>query len=135
MKQYRSILSSAFAILVLFSSTSFVVGLHLCGGQIQNIALFTKAEGCEMEKKMPPCHRQESKPCCQDETIVHDAQDFKSNINQISIAALPVVDRIQPAVLIAEVIPSSIVSIKHYADYDPPIRPTDVTVDFQVFLI
>lgn len=135
MKKYRSILSATFAFLVLFSSSSFMVGIHLCAGQIQNMALFTKADGCEMEKKMPPCHKRESKPCCQDETVVHDAQGFKGNISQISIAAAPVVDMVQPPVLIAEVIPSSLVSIKHYTDYDPPIRATDVTVDFQVFLI
>ncbi len=135
MKQYRSILSYAFTILVLFSSSSFMIGIHLCGGQIQNIALFTKAEGCGMEKKMPPCHKHESKPCCQDETVVHDAQDFKGNINQINIAVSPILDIVQPAVLIAEVIPSSISIIKHYANYDPPIRTTDVTVDLQVFLI
>ncbi len=112
-----------------------MVGFHLCGGQIQNIALFTKAEGCEMEKQMPPCHRHESKPCCQDETIVHDAQDFKGNLSKISIAAPSVFDMVQPAVLIAEVIPSSIISFKNYAYYDPPLRPTDITVDFQIFLI
>jgi hypothetical protein len=134
MKKYRSILSFAFAILVLFSSSSFMVGLHICSGEIQNIALFTKAEGCEMEKKMPPCHKKESKPCCEDETIVHDAQDFKGSINQISFAA-PVADMIQPPVLIAEIVPSSIISTKHYAYHDPPLRATDITVDLQVFLI
>ena len=135
MKQHRSILSSAFAILVLFSSSSFMVGLHLCGGHIQNIALFTKAEGCGMEKQMPPCHRHESKPCCEDETIVHDAQDFKVNISQVSITAPPVLDVVVPATFIAEIIPSSTSSFKHDADYDPPIRSIDVTIDLQVFII
>jgi hypothetical protein len=135
MRQHRSILSSVFAILVLFSSSSFMVGIHLCSGHIQNIALFTKAEGCGMEKKMPPCHKHESKPCCEDETIVHDAQDFKGNVSQVSIAAPPVLDVVQPSVLISEVIPSSIATIKHYSNYDPPFRPTDLTVDLQVFLI
>jgi hypothetical protein len=135
MKQYRSILSAAFAILVLFSSSNFMVGLHLCGGHVQKVALFTKAEGCAMEKKMPPCHKHMSKPCCEDETIVHTAQDFKVNTNQISIAAPPVLNIIQQPILIAEIIPTSIISVKHYAYYDPPIRPTDITVDLQVFLI
>ena len=135
MKQYRSILSSAFAILVLFSSSSFMVGLHLCGGHVQKVALFTKAEACAMEKKMPPCHKHMSKPCCQDEIIVHTAQDFKVNTNQISIAVPPVFDIIQQDILIAEIIPTSVISTKHYAYYDPPIRPTDLTVDLQVFLI
>lgn len=135
MKQYRSILSSAFAILVLFSSSSFMVGIHLCGGHVQNIALFTKADGCAMEKRIPPCHKHESKPCCEDETIVHDAQDFKSNVSQINITAPPVLDVIVPATFIAEVIPSLTISFNQHADYDPPIRSIDVTIDFQVFLI
>ena len=135
MKQSRSILSSAFAILVLFSSSSFMVGFHLCDGQVQNIALFTKAEGCGMEKKMPPCHKHESNPCCQDETFVHAAQDFKGNINQISIAAAPVLDLIQPATFIAEIIPSSFISHHPPTNYDPPLRTSDVTIYFQVFLI
>ncbi|MEP6737047.1 MAG: hypothetical protein ABJA70_16105, partial [Chryseolinea sp.] len=88
-----------------------------------------------MEKKMPPCHNHESKPCCEDETIVHDAQDFKGNINQISIAAAPVLDIIQHAVLIAEIIPSSVSVAKDYTDYDPPVPAIDVTIDLQVFLI
>jgi len=135
MKQYRSILISALAILVLFSSSSFMVGMHVCSGHIQSIALFTKAEGCEMEKKIPPCHKHESKPCCEDETIVHNAQDFKGNVTQVTISAPAVLDTVQPRVLIAEVIPPSVCTIRHYVNYDPPIRPTDVTVDFQVFLI
>ncbi len=88
-----------------------------------------------MEKQMPPCHRHESKPCCEDETIVHDAQDFKGNISQVSITAPPVLDVVVPATFIAEIIPSSTASFKHYADYDPPIRSIDVTIDLQVFLI
>jgi hypothetical protein len=131
----RSILSSTFAILVLLSSSSFMVGIHLCGGQVQNIAVFTQADGCGMEKKMPPCLRHESKPCCEDETIVHDAQDFKGNMSQIGIAAPAVLDLGQPAVLIAEVVPSSAFSSQQYAIYDPPLPASDVTVVLQVFII
>jgi hypothetical protein len=135
MKQHRSILSATFAFLVLFSSSSFMVGVHLCSGQIQNIALFTKADGCEMEKRMPPCHKHETKPCCEDETIVHEGQDFKVSVTDITIAAIPAMDMQLPPVLISEVIPSAPISrITHY-NYDPPFRPADLTVSFQVFLI
>jgi len=88
-----------------------------------------------MEKKMPPCHKKESKPCCEDQAIVHEVQDFKGTISQISIVTPPVLDIVEPATFIAEIIPSSINFFKYYADYDPPIRPTDVTIDLQVFLI
>lgn len=135
MKQYRSILSYAIAFLVLFSSSSFIIGIHLCSGEIQNMALFSKAAGCEKERKLPPCHRHESAPCCQDETVVHEAQGFKVDVTKISIAAFPVVDVVQQAVLLAEVIPSAIISHTQYYNYDPPLRSSDLTVSHQVFLI
>ncbi len=135
MKPYRSILSAAFAVLVLFSSSSFMIGIHLCSGKIQNIALFSEAAGCENEKKLPPCHRQETVPCCQDETVVHDAQDFKSDVTLMSIAGSAAIDVVQPAVILSEIIPSPSISKARYYSYDPPLRSSDLTVSFQVFLI
>jgi hypothetical protein len=135
MKGFRSIFSGAFAVLVLFSSSSFMVGIHLCSGRIQNVALFTKAESCEMEKKIPPCHRHESKPCCEDETIIHNSEDFNTRFTDFSIAPALASDVELPPVLISEVIPASpILNIQSF-NYDPPLRASDLTVSFRVFLI
>jgi hypothetical protein len=135
MTRHRSILALTFALLVLFSSSSFVVGVHLCGGHIQNAALFTKAEGCEMEKKLPPCHKQLSKPCCEDETIIHEGEDFKVSNTDITLSGTPSLDIELPSVIISEIIPSSPISRIRYYDYDPPSRGSDLTVSLQVFLI
>ncbi|MBL7856316.1 MAG: hypothetical protein JNM57_01405 [Cyclobacteriaceae bacterium] len=135
MKQYRSILSAMFAFLVLFSSSSFMVGVHLCRGHVQNIALFTKSEGCAMEKKMPPCHKHESKPCCEDETILHQGEDFQTSATDITLSAGPVSDMELGPVLISEVIPSIPVLQTRFYNYDPPLRDTDLTISFLVFLI
>lgn len=135
MKQHRSILSFAFAILVLFSSSSFMVGLHICSGEIQNIALFTKADACEMEKRMPPCHSHESKPCCEDESIIHQGEDFQALMTDISVSPMSALDIELAPIVISEVIPSTPFSRTHFHNYDPPIRATDLIVSFQVFLI
>ena len=135
MKSLRSIASLFLAILVFFSSTSFMVGMHVCGGKIENMALFTKAAGCEMEKKMPPCHKHASKPCCQDEKIVHDAQDFKNDVNQTNSDSQNVGNIVKSPVLIAEVIPTTLLSKFKYLNYDTPLRAEDLTVSHQVFLI
>jgi len=135
MKPYRTIVSAAFAFLVLFSSSSFMVGVHWCGGHIQNIALFTKADGCEKEKQMPPCHKHKSKPCCEDQTIVHVGEDFKFSVTDISITAAPAVNIVLPPVLISEVIPSSPFSRTAFHNYDPPLRAADLIVSFKVFQI
>lgn len=135
MKAFRTISAVILALLVLVSSTSFMVGFHICMGQVQNIALFTKADSCEKEKNLPACHRHTNAPCCADETFVHKGDDFKGSIEHIHIGApVPVVIE-QPLVLISEVIPSAPIARVQYNNYDPPLRSYDLTVEQQVFLI
>lgn len=135
MRPFRTILSFAFAMLVLFSSTNIMIGLHICRGEIQNIALFSKADDCEMEKRMPPCHKQDSQQCCKDEAIIHSSQGF--NAPPVDIASGPLVPvniEVQP-VLISEVIPPAPFSLASLYNYDPPLRAADLSVSFHVFLI
>lgn len=135
MKVIRSISAVLLALLVLVSSTSFMVGFHICMGEVQNVALFTQADGCEKEKSLPPCHRHLKAPCCADETYVHDGDDFKASIELYNVVAPAPVDIEQPMVLISEVIPASPISHIQYYNYDPPLRSWDLTVEHQVFLI
>lgn len=135
MKAIRSISAILLALLVLVSSTSFMVGFHICMGEIKNVALFTKADGCEKEKSLPPCHRNQKPPCCADETFFHEGDDFKASIDHIHIVAPAPSDIEQPIFLISEVIPESPIVPFHYFDYDPPLRTCDLTVEHQVFLI
>jgi hypothetical protein len=104
-------------------------------GEVQNVALFTKADGCEKEKSLPPCHRHEKVPCCDDETIVHKGDDLKSSIAHFHIVAPAPVDIEQLMILISEVIPASPIAQFKYYNYDPPLRSCDLTVEHQVFLI
>nr|HEV7233077.1 hypothetical protein [Sphingorhabdus sp.] len=127
--------SVTFAFLVLFSSSSFMVGVHLCGGHVQNVALFTQADACEMEKQMPPCHKHQSKPCCEDESIVHQGDSFKVSLTDVSIAPAHAAEIALPSVQVSEVIPTAPFSRTRYHHYDPPLRTDDLTVSLQVFLI
>jgi len=88
-----------------------------------------------MEKQLPPCHRHQTSKCCDDETVVHDAQNFDRSVTSISPAGPHVVDIVQPVVLLAEVIPATLRSHLHYYQYAPPLRTSDRTVTLQVFLI
>lgn len=135
MKRFRPILSATFAIMVLFSSSSFMVGIHLCKGRIQNIALFDKADVCEMQKRMPPCHHHESKPCCEDESIIHQGEDFQASMTDISVSPISALDIELAPIVLSEVIPSIPVSRTHFHNYDPPFQAADRIVSFQVFLI
>jgi hypothetical protein len=135
MKLFRTISAILLATLVLVSSTSFMVGFHICMGEVQNVSIFSKADDCEMERNLPPCHRKMQEPCCDDETFVHEGDDFKASIKQIHISAPTPIYIEQPAVLISEIIPSAPSSRTHYHNYDPPLRSCDLTVAHQSFLI
>jgi len=134
MKVIRSISSIILALLVLTASSSFYVGVHVCGGAVKAVAFLEEADGCG-HQSLPPCHQQAMKGCCEDESIVHNGEDFKTYSTQITIAPSPFVDMVQPSVLLAEIVPSAPLSkIQHY-NYDPPLREIDRTIDLQVFLI
>jgi hypothetical protein len=135
MKAIRTISAVLFSLLVLVSSTSFMVGFHICMGEVENIALFNKAEGCEKEKSLPPCHKHMKPACCEDETFIHEGDDFKASVQHIHIVAAPPIDLEHPPVLIAEVIPTAEIAKTQYFDYDPPLRTSDLTVSLHVFLI
>ena len=128
-------LALAAAILVLFSSSSFMVGIHLCSGHVQDVAWFTNAEDCGMEKLIPVCHRTGEKPCCENAAIVHKGDDFKASVNSVAIPHVSVTDLELPHILLTEVIPSLELTPTRYYNYDPPLRQADLTVSLQVFLI
>jgi hypothetical protein len=133
MKHAKAILSAVLILIVLVSSTSFTIGLHICGDEIQNVALFGKADGCEKEKQLPPCHTHETPACCQNETIVHTGDDdqFSTAGIQLPIPFAIHTSRIKFAITI------SVVSVEHAHRlmYDPPLRTCDLTVEHRTLLI
>jgi hypothetical protein len=135
MKFLKTISVFTMAFLVLFSSSSFMVGIHWCAGEIQSMALLSEADGCEMEKNLPPCHKHVSEPCCEDETILHQGEGFKASVSDIAISISPTLDLELPHVILSEVIPSVPFLHPDYYDYDPPLRSYDLTVSHRVFLI
>lgn len=135
MKRFRSTISIGLALLVIFASSSFSVGLHICSGEIRNVALFGKADGCEKEKQLPPCHRHEMPACCQDQTVVHDSDEFQGNAAQLDVSPSTQDYFIAEHIILDEIVSSAAVVSPRYYNYDPPLRSCDLTVEHQVFLI
>jgi hypothetical protein len=65
--------SALLAFLVLFSTLSFTVESHYCGGFLMDISVVGEANDCGMkvEQKMA----KEKINCCKDEVIITDGQD------------------------------------------------------------
>lgn len=135
MKSFRNISILAMVFLVLLSSSNFMVGIHFCSDEIQNISFLTKADACEMERELPPCHRHLTAPCCEDETIVHEGEELKNTASTLHTAAPVAMDLTDLQVIIAEVIPAAPFAHTSFYLYDPPLRWDDITISNQVFLI
>lgn len=112
-----------------------MIGIHLCGGSVQDIAVFSPAEKCATEETNPPCHMHQSMPCCQDQAVVHQGQELKTDITKIQLQPLVPVEVVQPLVLLSEVIPGSPLARIKFFNYDTPLRSFDLTVEHQSFLI
>ncbi|PNQ75211.1 hypothetical protein C1T31_03495 [Hanstruepera neustonica] len=78
MKQvFHKILSLSMAIVVLFSTLSFTINMHYCGGTLVETALFQKAKGCGMEMGNPSTESCSitKKNCCDDKQLSIEGQD------------------------------------------------------------
>jgi hypothetical protein len=131
----RTIYSLSLALLVLISSTSFQVGMHFCQGEVREIALFSKASGCEKERELPPCHRHTKSSCCDDETVMHEADDLTASGPTVSLDAPDQLHTDIPFVLISEVIPSVSFSRSPFVHYRPPLLDGDLIVAYRSLII
>ena len=65
------------AFVVLFSTMSFTINMHYCGGNLVETAIFHKAKGCGMEMEKPSTEGCSitKKNCCDDKQLVIEGQD------------------------------------------------------------
>lgn len=135
MKVLRIISSLFLALLVVVSSTSFTVGVHFCMGEAQDVALFGEAEGCEMQQRLPPCHRHQRASCCDDETIAHESEDIKPVSSEDQVTAGLQLVTSQLLVPIRDVVPSIAIEPEGTLADHPPLPAPNLIVEHQVFLI
>ncbi|MEO7991614.1 MAG: hypothetical protein ABI663_18825 [Chryseolinea sp.] len=139
MKVIHSILSVLLALLVLVSSTSFSVNMHICGGHVSSVALVQKAAPCAMER-MLACHgdvhqEKKSNGCCEDKSVTFEGKDFSSKVEHLSlelqsaswIAELPYVVSIVPS--------TSSQAPPSFTLYKPPLLSKDISVLVHSFQI
>lgn len=141
LKAFQTILSSLLVTLVLISSISHSVSFHLCGGEIENVALFGHAQACSVHDR--GCNKDtkanhdllHNKGCCEDKTVVIDADKFLSKITE------KIVDSSYQKFPLAQIgitqIGNSLDGLvnAHFVKYKPPLIGRDITILVQTFLI
>ena len=139
MSSIRPIAAVFLASLVLIASIGVTVNLHLCGGNLQSIALFVKAQPCKME--MPKsCHESKAKTkrtgCCEEESILLKGKETTAELKTVTelTPSFNLISVILP-VLYSIIEVDSYSASPRYAQYKPPIVERDITIFVQSFLI
>lgn len=120
------------AFLVLFSTLSFTVDMHYCGGSLVDLAILKKAEGCGMSMvfsdTMAEMH------CCTDVELVQQGQDdLQTTFESLSFEQqLFVAAFTYSHMLLWEEITEDPILFK---EYSPPLLTQDVQLLYQTFLI
>ena len=135
---FHKILSVLMAFVVFFTTMSFTVDMHYCGDALVDFGLFTKAEGCGMEKVQPAksCENptMTEKSCCTDQQIVKEGQDdLKSSFNQLTFEQQTFVATFfYTYINLFEGLDENFIPFK---DYSPPFIERDVQTLYETYLI
>jgi len=138
MNFFRPIACLFLAGVVLIASFGVIINMHLCGGEVQSMALFVKPQPCKSVQK--PCHGTEhhgkKNGCCEERSVVLKGEDAPAIIKATTGASpsFNLVTVILP-VLYSIVNSETTVSTPRYAHYKPPLIQKDITVLVQTFLI
>ncbi len=143
MKLFKRIILLTLALLVLVSSTGISVGMHLCGGELEDLAFFGAKADCPMEQQketLPPCHQVpgagDTADCCDDHKLVFEhseasaatkAQLLAKTIDLKFVAAFKAV--------IFQFFASETSLKPAYACYEAPPLARDIPVLVQSFLL
>ena len=131
--------SVCLALLLLFSTMSFSMGMHYCGDHLVDFSLFDKAEDCGMmpvaETPSGDCTlARAGMDCCSDvQVLVEGQDDFKVSLEQLSLGQQLLITTLTYAYLglFEEVEDRS----PRDWEYAPPPLIRDVQVLYQTFLI
>lgn len=139
MKFLKPIVSFALALLVLVSSSSFMVNMHFCGGHVQSVSLIEDAAPCPMEVQLPPCHKKmavKKSGCCEDKQVAFEGKDFNTQVQDFSPLSIQAIHWVATVPMIMEVIQvNEALAFSNHSPYKPPIVERDIPVLVQSFLI
>ncbi len=127
------------ALIVLFSTMSFSVGIHYCGDHLVDYSMFNKVDTCmmkaEISKTSSSCQIMEMEMnCCSDiEVIIEGQDDLKISFDQLNFdQQLFVISFTSSYLNLFEQADENVI---HFKDYAPPPLIWDVQILNQTFLI
>ena len=122
---------------MLFSTFSFTVEKHLCGGEIADYSFVGNLERCEMPKSNHSNSKETSQnkiPCCQDivETI-ESSNDVITVVKELNVEQIQFVAAfVYSYINLFEGMEQHSIPFK---DYSPPLITKNISVLYNTFLI
>ncbi len=127
------------ALIVLFSTMSFSVDMHYCGGHLVDFSLSEKVDTCmmkaELSKSSSECAVMDMEmDCCSDvEIVIEGRDDLKISFDQLTFdQQLFVASFVYTYINLFERFDENIIPFK---DYSPPPLIRDIQILDQTFLI
>lgn len=126
------------AFVVLFTTMSFTVDMHYCGDSLVDFSVFTKAEGCGMEKaqlaKSSENPSMTSTSCCTDKQIVKvGSDDLKTSFDKLTFEQQTFVATFfYTYINLFEGLDKNVVPFK---DYSPPYVERNIQILYETYLI
>ncbi|GAA3509977.1 hypothetical protein GCM10022393_23710 [Aquimarina addita] len=134
---FQKIASLLLAFLLVFSTVSFTVKKHYCGRFLVDIAVFSSAKDCGMNKMNSSDHLEmdfEKASCCKDEVQTIEGQnECKFSFDQLEIPQQQFLAVFCNSYTIACLTRERIAF--GYEEYAPPERILDIQVLYETFLI
>jgi hypothetical protein len=132
MKEIRNKIGAfLMALVVLFSTMSFTVSQHFCGGDLMDSAVFSKAHSCSMEKSNS-CEIE--KDCC--ENLIKQIEGNKfvnTTVEQLNTPQkIFLASFVYSYINLFEGLKQNVIPFKNYT---PPLLVSNLQVTNQVFLI
>ncbi|HIP37536.1 MAG TPA: hypothetical protein EYG85_11860 [Crocinitomix sp.] len=140
--------------LMLFSTIGFSMDIHYCGGEIDNIGFYEKADVCKMMKQdtgknVPACHQKNAKKChndnsqnrvsqkscCDNQTFVLSSLDESQSVNGYELSNTNLTFITIFVLASYNLFKAETTSSLDFVRYSTPLLKQEVTILHQVFLI
>lgn len=135
-KIVKHICSSVLALLVLFSTFSFTINEHICGGLKMSMAIGIAAENCGMELEQVPTDATtvQQTPCCNDiSTFIQGQDELQHNYDDIAFTTQTFITAFVYHYIY--VLPAVDTEKAVYKPYIPPPLVKDIQLLDETFLI
>ncbi|HEY4654324.1 MAG TPA: hypothetical protein VIH22_07410 [Cyclobacteriaceae bacterium] len=125
---------------MLTSSVSPSVSLHFCAGEIQNVAIFGKAQSCKTDNNCDHGKRKnhtslQQRGCCEDAMAICMLDEYSYAAKEKITIEVTQSFLIPPVSLIENANSCKAIDDIHHRSYKPPLIDRDITILIQTFLI